>query len=130
LYTVQLDTRIHRYHLVFIDQALHAQHSSENFWLFLREFGPIQKYRLIRREVAKIVFECAQIVIGDFGIGRVKISQVDVTSRQASVRQIVLDAENILLRQAVVQTQAGPTITALHNLCAETEHKFRMRTQV
>ena len=56
-HSIQLDALIHRDHLVFIDQALHAQDGGENFGLFLREFGPIQKYRLVRREVAKIVFE-------------------------------------------------------------------------
>lgn len=70
------------------------------------------------------------MVLADLGVGRVKVGGVDLVRGQGAVREVVVEAPDVALRQPVPIADARPAIDALHELVAETEPQFGMAAQI
>jgi len=59
-----------------------------------------------------VVLQDAQVVLGDLGIGGVKIDDVGVAALEAPVGDLVVDAAHAPLRQLIARAQRGPAVAA------------------
>jgi hypothetical protein len=67
----------------------------------LGQVGPIQQHRLVVREVAQVVFEQHQAVVGDLRIGGVGHGDVDTAAGDAAVGEVVVQPLDPLLGQPI-----------------------------
>ena len=126
----QFHPRVHRTHRLHVDAAGElVQHADEGGRTLLQR-QPIQVDRLVARKVTAVVAQRAQVVVGDLRVGAVQVDRVDRTAGHRAVRQRVVEAAHLRLRQAVAPAQAGPAIAAVHELVGEAEAQVGMLQQV
>src|SRR3954464_14311783 len=85
-----------------------------------------QKDRLIFWKELKVIFENKQIILLYFCICRVGVLYSDRSVRKRGVTKSVIDADHILLRQAIALTQGPPAILPLKKFVREPELKLRI----
>ena len=78
----------------------------------------------------EVVFQRLQSIVIDFSVRAIEVGSMDRSALQPSIGQVMIHAEDILLREPVTGAQAGPAVTPVHELVAEAEDQFRMRPQV
>src|SRR5437868_2246602 len=84
-----------------------------------RTIAAEEEERLVRREIAKVVRQHLQVVLANFRVGGIKIGGFQRTADQALIREIMIEASHVLLRQSVTLAQAGPAVVSIHELAAE-----------
>ena len=87
-----------------IDPPLQAMNRFDQGRGTLLEIGTIEDHGMVGGEVVKVVFQHAETVDNNLGVGRVDVSHVEFAGAQAAVGQGMIDDLQIFLRQIV----AGP----------------------
>ena len=96
----------------------------------LLEIGPIKDHGMVRRKVVQVVFQHAETVDDDFGVGGVDIGHVELAGAQAAIGQGMIDHLEIRLRQLVAALQSRPAVLAFHEFVAQAEAEIGVLHEV
>ena len=100
-HALQFHLGVHRRHRRLPDAALEAQKGGGGGGRAGGKVGAIEIDGVIGREVAKIVGQYLQPVIGDFGVGGIEVDDVDTAAHQAAVGEVVVEPAHLRLGQTV-----------------------------
>jgi len=94
------------------------------------QVGSIEEHRLVGREVAAVVLQDPQVVVGDLRVGAVEVDDVEIPGGEAPIGEIVIQSAHSGLRKAVGAPEPRPAVGAVHKLVAEAEAQLRMGVQI
>src|SRR5216683_1943367 len=110
--------------------ALQLQESGGGLRGALGQLRPVKQHRMVARKVAQVILQDAQVVIADFGVGRIKIGEINRAILQPPIRQGMFQAGHILLRQLIAVAQARPAVPSFHEFVAKAKLQFRMLAEI
>ncbi len=100
------------------------------FWRARVEIEAIEKDGVVFREIVPVVGQEGQVVMGDFGIGRIGVGNIDGAGIDAAIGEVVIEALDVLRIEPIGAPEPRPTIAAIEELVGKAVVQLGMLGEV
>jgi len=125
-FSPDLDPRVQGANPLGIEPPGQAREGGNRGGGALLEFSAVEIERLVLGEVALIVDQDREAIVGDLGIGGVEVHDVDFAGGERAVGKIMIETADIGLRKIVALFQTWPTVAAMQELVGQADAQMRM----
>src|SRR5215831_18212034 len=91
---------------------------------------PVKKHCLVLREEVQVIFEYNEIVLGDFGVRRIGVLEIDRAVGQRGVAECVIDSAYIVHLQIVAPAEWRPAVLPVEELMRQAHSQAGMLPQI